>query len=408
MSAPSAPAPSLGRAEWSRDAPALPQGGHSVTGLATVRRPTGMTSMPTTVVAKAVRNNREQPASNRLYRKFLAAEQRCYERLAPLDTDHQYAAPYYGTALINMDDGREETCLCVGPAGISLGRYLLELNRRQEADRSSALRHESGTGVVYADSLRLILEVWEALHFLHTGAGFCHGDVKPSNVVVGRLQHDRDLDRLPARARLIDFGKSFEITGDRGGPHRPATTAYEAATWSPWSVQQYSSAVRRPPDHAGAVDVFGMALLAVDCLTGTTLESVPVHLRETLREAYCSWAPIPDSARQDPSAYAAWAAGVPAGWDRTPVHFLWDWAAANEALVLPPPPQSRSPRRPSPSKPKTKPWVTGTLSRRLARCLRAGPSFVGVLGPMTHPDPSKRPGVAASLAAFRELAKRFT
>jgi len=389
----------------------ITQGGHSVTAFAHV----DIDGTRTTIIAKAVRHNQEHPESNQLYRKFLAAELACYEGLFAQPSSSssaaagRYVAPFHGTASLHDGDGKalDEVCLCLCPAGISLGRYLMGLSKKTGGRVCSAGPSPS---VVYEDSVVLVSEIWDAVRFLHS-RGFCHGDIKPSNVVVGTTGPDQR-----PRARLIDFGKSYSIAAEAGEStknrinHRPATTAYEAATWSPWSVRDYSKVMRRPPAdvdvdvdggadmlrvRAGALDVFGMALMAIDCLTGTTLESMPVHLRASVKDAYCAWAGVPPDLR----AYAAWVRRLPDAWDRTPAHFWWAWSAS---AAFHGPRTSSAPTSSAEAR-----LVTGSLSRRLARLQRAGPLWLAVLGPMTHPDPMRRPSAAWAHAHLCRLAAQL-
>ena len=388
--------PFLGRAEWVAGPEGkLPQGGHGVTGLATCRLPGSRD--PSTVVAKAVRHNAEKPGSDRAYRRYLAAERACYESLffsgkMLTKTASRYFPPYYGTAVIRSGPGdRDETCLCVAPAGQSLGRHLYGM----WGDPAKPVLFDRGGGVAYEESVRLVDEIWGAAAYLHA-RGFCHGDLKPSNVVVGVVEIEGPGDYW-ARARLIDFGKAvrFDLGKNVSRPHRPATTAYEASTWSPFSPPEEYMRDRALPTVGGAVDVFGLACLALDCLAGSALEAMPVRLREPVRLAYCEFARCPD---QNMAEYARWARALGPDWDRTPAHFFAAWAhhLREEGMRIPAPPRPTS--------------ETGTLTRRLLRLARVWgrhpPShpLVALLGRMMHPDPAQRPAAHTALADWRRFA----
>jgi hypothetical protein len=395
-----APSPFLGRAEWVAGPEGkLPQGGHGVTGLATCRLPGSRGH--STVVAKAVRHNAEKPESDRAYRRYLSAERECYESLffslKTTANPAQYFPPYYGTALIRCpgpcgDPDRDEECLCVAPAGQSLGRHLYGL-WREPAKPVLFDRDPRRGGVVYEESVRLVDEIWGAAAYLHA-CGFCHGDLKPSNVVVGMVGEKEEW----ARARLIDFGKAVRIGPSR--PHRPATTAYEASTWSPWSPEEYMRG-RALPTVGGAVDVFGLACLAIDCLAGSALEAMPVRLREPVRQAYCEFARCPVPCRsQGMAEYARWARAQGPDWDRTPAHFFAAWAYYLQI-------SSDQQRIGGGARGGAE---NGTLTRRLLRLARVWgrhpPShpLVALLGRMMHPDPAQRPTAHVALAGWRKFA----
>jgi serine/threonine protein kinase len=119
---------------------------------------------------------------------------------------------------------------------------------RTLAPPESGLRRRS-----YVDGvLRLGIQLADALAFAH-GQGICHGDLKPSNVL---LTPD-------GRAMLLDFNLAFTQQGD--GPHRGGTLPYMA----PEQLRTLgcgSSAELAPLD--ARADLFALGVILYELLTG--------------------------------------------------------------------------------------------------------------------------------------------
>ena len=97
---------------------------------------------------------------------------------------------------------------------------------------------------VPADAERLLVEVAEGLAHLH-GAGFVHGDLKPSNVLI----------RADGSACLADFGLTREVEGTHAyAPPQHGSTDYLPPEW--WTEQVSDRGVATRP--SGDVWAFGV------------------------------------------------------------------------------------------------------------------------------------------------------
>jgi len=371
-------------AVWAKDErgrSAPPQGGHSLTGLADLTLV--HETRPRRVYIKVVRTDPDELAAGKpnKYQKFWDNEKKWYERLQRKNRDgggddgfdgdgeewRKFLPVYYGLAQIEIGAGGQHvararqgtaTGMCFEVAGDSLIRYL-----RQQQEVST---------------LRQWDQIAEALGYLNI-QGLCHGDLKPSNVVVGE----------DGRARLIDLGKAYRIANAGAeGPHRPATGLYEAAAWSAFpSAMEYTKAANskrtrgllRSGWDSGAVDTFALGMIGIDLTTGIPLEGLPGEFREPVRQAYCKWADVPP----DPSEYFEWVAELDPDWDRTPVDFLVDLGRFEMDR-----PKERRGR--GAHEPETLSYLQRLRHRLVALTEANGPACVDVWRRMTHPNPHHR------------------
>jgi serine/threonine protein kinase/Tfp pilus assembly protein PilF len=113
-------------------------------------------------------------------------------------------------------------------------------------------RHHPPPQLTYEDGiLRLVLELADALAYVHA-QGLCHGDLKPSNVLL-------DADGEPL---LLDFNLSFDSRLER---------LWEGGTYPYMSPEQFSllDGDRQQAAPADArSDVFSLGVLAYELLTG--------------------------------------------------------------------------------------------------------------------------------------------
>lgn len=439
------------------------QGGHSLTGRATmevkdIKIPyyrehlTHLSRVP--VIWKGARrkasdpkekhnNNSRHPQDRRaayetdVYERYLRSETDWYEYLFQgigqanrrASTLMQHVAPYLGQV-----EHEGMLGICIGDVGTPMNKYLstkrmqngfVNMSDHQltppRAVASVMLRDPQTGALVLAESVELATRTWESLRFLHL-RGIVHGDLKPSNLVVGE-------DRY---VRVIDFGRSFRsratahhplLPTDQPPPaaptlvaatrttdpdaaekaiapslphHRPATGMYDPSWWSTLSTRDFC---RMHPLDGEATDVFGAALISMDWLVGLPLESTPQPLRDTLKQAYLAY--IQDAGKQSVSAstfFLVWSG------------LLLAPSSDIDTIDAPKSPDSNNNKKTSAAKPTSKENVLDRRRDRLQTLLGSfDPSSSSERHPlfelwstMTHMDPKMRPSMFAALDRWKK------